>query len=123
MYQLTSLTFTPLAASQRVTASTNGGAVDLSLFTGNALFVLNASATEGAGQTADLKIQTSADGATGWVDAGISFAQVTNAGASYQKVLATTDGLKKYARVVSTLGGTSPAVTYGVTVIGKTSLG
>ena len=48
---------------------------------------------------------------------------MTNAGASAQKFIASTDGLKKFARIMPTLGGTSPAVTYGVQVIGKTSLG
>lgn len=124
MYQFTSLSFATLAAAQRVTANTNGPAVDLSLFTGNAMFVLNASGTEAAATTADFKIQTSADGSTGWVDSGIAFAQVTNtASTGQQKFIATTDGLKKFARIVATLGGTSPAVTFGAQVIGKTSLG
>lgn len=120
MYQLTSLAIAALAVSARIQANTNGAAVDLSDYTGNALFVLNASAPEGAAQTLDVKLQTSADGSTGWVDAGISFAQVTTAGgASHQQVMASTDGLKKFVRVVGTVGGSTPAITFGVEIIAK----
>jgi hypothetical protein len=120
MYQLTSLALTAIAIAARITANTNGAAVDVSDYTGNALFTLNASAPEGAAQTLDVKLQTSADGSTGWVDTGISFAQVTTAGgASFQTVMASTDGFKRYVRAVGTVGGSSPAVTFGITITGK----
>ena len=109
-----------LLASKRVQANDNGAAVDVSEFTGPALFQLNASAPEGAAQTLDVKLQHSADGSTGWADAGISFAQVTTAGgASFQSVMANTDKLRKFVRVVGTVGGSTPAITYGVTITGK----
>lgn len=122
MYQLTSLALTAIAAAIRVQANTNGTGVDLSDYTGNALFVLNSSVPEGAAQTLDVKLQHSDVIGSGYVDAGIAFAQVTTAGgASYQTVMASTDGLKKYVRAVGTVAGASVAVTYGVEIIGKKS--
>jgi hypothetical protein len=119
MYQLTSLLILALAAAQRITASTPSTGVDISNVAGNAYFVLSASATEGAGQTADFKLQHSDTVNGTYTDTGVTFTQVTNAGASQQKVMANTDGFKKFVRVMPTLGGTSPAVAYGLQVIGK----
>jgi hypothetical protein len=119
MYQLTSLEIAVLAPAARVAADGNSTGIDLSGLTGNAYFLLNASATEGAGQTADLKLQHADTQGGAYTDAGISFAQVTNAVASAQKVMASTDGLKKFVRVAHDLTGAGAAVTYGVTVIGK----
>jgi protein-disulfide isomerase len=119
MYQLTSLLILALAAAQRITASTPSAGVDISNVAGNAYLVLNASATEGATQTADFKLQHCDTQGGTYTDTGITFTQVTNAAPSMQKVLANTDGLKKFVRVMPTLGGTSPAVTYSLQVIGK----
>lgn len=120
MYQITSLFHAVLAASQRIAADTNTAGVDLSAIQGNALFQLNASAPEGAAQTADFKLQHSDTQGGTYTDAGIAFAQVTTAGgASFQSVMANTDGLKKFVRVFADLGGTSPAITFGVIVTGK----
>lgn len=117
--QITSLSIKNLAEAKRLTATTNTPGVEISAFTGSALFVLNASATEGAGQTADFKLQD-CDTLNGtYTDTGISFAQVTNARAAFQQVLASVDGLRRFVRVAAVLGGTSPAVTYSVAVVGK----
>lgn len=119
-YQLNSLAVMSIVASGRITASTNAPGVDLSDYQGTALFHLNASAPEGAAQTLDVKLQSSDSQGGPYVDSGISFTQVTTAGgASFQQVMASTDGFKKYVRAVATLGGTSPAVTYGLTITGK----
>lgn len=122
MYQLSSLANNAISPSVRVQANTNGVGVDLSDYTGNALFILNSSVPEGAAQTLDVKLQTSDVIGSGYVDAGIAFAQVTTVGgASYQTIMANTDGLKKYVRAVGTVAGASVAVTYGVEIIGKKS--
>ena len=107
-----------LRASAALTATDNGAAVDVSKFTGNGYVVLNSSATGGAGQTSDVKIQHSDDGATNWTDTGVAFAQVTNAAASFQALYVPLDQFKKFVRVVNTLAGTTPTVTAGVTMIG-----
>ena len=108
-------------AAVSLAASGNGAAVDLVDFQGLGKFVLNSGAATGnANATADFKIQHSADGATGWADAGIAFAQVTNpGGASAQDIMVNVDRLKRYVRVVTTLGGTTPAVVASVSFIGK----
>lgn len=119
MYQLTSLLILALAAAQRITASTPSAGVDISNVAGNAYLVLNASATEGAGQTADFKLQHSDTQGGTYTDTGVTFTQVTSAGPSLQKQMVNTDGFKKFVRVVPTLAGTTPAVTYALSVIGK----
>lgn len=108
-----------LATAARLTATTTSAAVEVSDYTGMAKLVLNASATEAADNTLDVKLQHSRDdGATDpYTDAGVAFAQVTNAGASHQTIDFSVDGLKKYVKVVSTLGGTTPAVTRSVELI------
>lgn len=120
MYQLTSLAITALTAAKRITADDTSAAVDLSDYTGNVLLVLNSSVMEGASQTSDVKL-THCDTSGGtYVDAGIAFDQVTTAGgASHQVKMVSTDGLKKFVKVVNDLGGTSPAVTFDVQIIGK----
>lgn len=116
----------PLVVPARITATTNGPAIDLRSYDGRAMIALNSGATEGAGQTLDVKIQHSADGATNWTDATVSpgggnlaFAQVTNAGASAQTIEFVTKDLHRYVRAVQTLGGASPAVTASVSLIAK----
>ena len=108
-----------LRVAAAITASENGAAVNVGDFTGNGYLVLNSSATGGAGQTADVKIQHSDDGTTNWTDSGVAFTQVTNAGASLQAQYVSLDQFKKFVRVVSTLGGTSPTVTYSVSLVGN----
>lgn len=110
----------------RITATVNGPAVDLLPYDGQAMIYLNSGATEGATMTHDVKIQHSADGATGWVDAvaapsgnALAFAQVTNAAASEQVIEFNTSDLKRYIRAVQTLGGTSPAVTASISLVAK----
>ena len=61
----------PLVVPARITATTNGPALDLRSYDGRAMIALNSGATEAAGQTLDVKIQHSADGATGWADATV----------------------------------------------------
>lgn len=119
MQVLANLTQAVVSPSKRIAANDTSAAVDLSGFTGLALFTLNASATEGAGQTCDVKLQHCDTSGGTYVDAGISFAQVTNAGASFQSLLRDVDGLKQFVKVVGTLGGSTPACTYGITITGK----
>ena len=93
-----------LAAASRVTATGNGAAVDVSRFTGLSKLVLDASATEAADNTADVKLQHSADGATDWADLDLAvFEQVDNSGASLQELHLNADSLKKFVRVVDTM--------------------
>lgn len=125
MQPLVSLAVIALAVAQRITATTTTAtAVDISDFTGNCRFVLNSSAPEGAAQTSDVKLVHSDTAGGTYTDTGISFAQITTAGGvSYQDILRNVDGLKKYVKVVNTLGGTSPAITFAVSIVGKKANG
>lgn len=107
-----------LAGAAAITATGNGTGVDISHYSGIAKFILSASATGGAGQTLDVKIQHSNDNSS-WADAGIAFTQVTNAEASFQSLDVNVDGLRKYIRAVSTLAGTTPTVTRSVMMVGQ----
>lgn len=108
-----------LRAAAAISATENAAAINIGDFTGNGYLVLNASATGGAGQTADVKLQHSDDGSTNWTDSGFAFAQVTNAAASFQTQYVSLDQFKKFVRVVNTLDGTSPTVTYAVALVGN----
>jgi hypothetical protein len=124
MQPLVSLTALTLGVAKRIAATDIGAAVDISDMTGVCRFLLNSSVMEGAAQTSDVKLQHSDTAGGTYTDAGISFAQITTAGgASFQDKLASVDGLKKFVKVVNTLGGTSPAVTFALTVIGKKANG
>ncbi len=111
-----------LKVAAAIAATDTGAAVDVSDFTGNVQFVLNSSACGEADNTANVKLQHSDDGAA-WTDAGLAFAPVTNAAPSLQTIYASVDTLKKFARVVNTLAGTTPTVSYGVTLVGDRAQG
>jgi hypothetical protein len=111
---------TSIQEAGRIAASANGPSVDVSSFDGRALLILNAAATEGADHTLDVKLQHSDDG-TAWEDfPGLAFDQVTNANPLFQVLEFEASGLKKYARAVSTLAGTTPAATRSVSLVGRT---
>lgn len=117
MQPIASLAITVIAAAKSVSATDTGTAIDISDYTGNCRFLLNSGAVAATG-TSDVKL-THCDTIGGtYTDAGIAFAQVAQA-ASAQDILRNVDGLKKYVKVVNTLGGGSPVVAFGVTVIGK----
>lgn len=108
-----------LATAAELSATTTSDAVEISDFTGPAKLVLNAGATAAAGNTLDVKITHSDTLGGAYTDAGIAFAQVTNAGASFQVIDLSIDGLKKYIKVVSTLGGTTPKAARSVELFGQ----
>lgn len=110
---------TNLAAAERLSATTTSPAVDLSDYTGLAALVLNSSATEAADNTMDVKLTHCDTSGGSYVDAGIAFTQVTNAAASFQTKTFSVDGLKRYVKVVSTLGGTTPKCTRSVSLVGN----
>lgn len=109
----------PLAPAARLSATGNVAAVDIKNVSGHALLILNSSATEAAATTSTTKIQHSADGATGWTDSGVTFAQVTNAAASQQAIEIDMDQFKRFVRVVDTLAGATPFVTRSVQLIAQ----
>ena len=102
-----------LGADSR-TATANGTGVDVSGYTREAIFILDCEAGSGTSPTNDVKIQDSDDNSTFADVSGLTFTQVTDAAASHQKISTPADGLRKYVRAVSTLGGTSPVFVSAV---------
>lgn len=115
------LTITALRVPATVTATDTGAGVKKPPVTGDGYVVLNSSAMPGADNTSNVKIQHSNDnGATDpWTDTGVTFAQVTNAGPVLQSEFISLDQFKLYVRAVNTIAGTTPSVTYDVTLIGR----
>jgi hypothetical protein len=108
-----------LRAAAAITATDTGAAVKLPFMTGNGYVLLNSSAATGADNVSAVKLQHSDDGATNWTDTGVAFANVTNSGASFQALYVSLDQFKRYVRAVNTLTGTTPGVTYSVSMLGK----
>lgn len=110
-----------LAPSGRRTSTLTGSAVDVLPYEGEALIVLNSSAAAaGTLPTLDVKVQHSDTTTSGdFADvAGAAFNQVTDA-ASLQMLKLNVSDLKRYLRVIGTIGGTStPTFDFGVEFIG-----
>ncbi len=122
MRELVSLAVKALAPAKSISATDTSAALDISDFTGNCRFVLNSGAVAATG-TSDVKITHCDTSGGSYTDSGIAFAQVTAAAASEQDLLKSVDGLKKFIKVVNTLGGGSPVVAFSVTIIGKKGQG
>jgi hypothetical protein len=99
---------------QSVTGATNGVAVDASLVGANFLSALLSVGAVSSLTSLDVKIQASADGATGWTDiSGAAFTQVTAANAleviDFQMPTAASNAAApyRYVRAVAAIVGTS----------------
>lgn len=109
-----------LGAASR-TANANGTGIDLTGYDGVYNVIIDCgAATAGTNPTADFKIQDSADNSA-WADASpaINAAQVTTV-ASVQNIGVEVRTVRRYIRVVFTIGGTaSPA--FPIAVVGNGS--
>lgn len=105
----------PIAA---VTASGNSSSMDLVDYSESLDLLLSVSApVAGTNPTLDVKLQDSADNSTFADVSGAAFTQVTSA-ASVQRMTLNPDELKRYVRIVRTIGGTvSPQYLVKVTGI------
>ena len=105
-----------------ITASRNGSAIDLKGYTGQVLAILYAAkGTGNANNTLDVKIQSSADGSTGWADvSGATFTQVLGTGGtdSLQAINVDTRVAARYIRFVDTVAGTTPSYVLSECVLG-----
>lgn len=107
---------TVLAVSATITATTNGSAVNVGDYHGQAQLLLNAGAANAGTDT--IKLQHSEDGSTGWEDvSGAAFAAVATA-ASAQALNINADKLRKFVRVVDTLAGGANSISRSVTLVG-----
>lgn len=107
----------PVVPVATFTADTNGNAVDMFEYTGEAAVIMQSSAGTGS-MTLNVKLQE-ADATGGpWTDvAGAAFSQVTLT-ASTQKISINTNECKRYIRGVVDVGGAGPSFIVGVSVLG-----
>lgn len=102
------------------TVSTNSTSIDNTASTSNgAAAMLHVTAVSGTTPTMTVKVQHSTDNSS-WADL-ITFTQVTgttgpasNGPVSEFKTVAAGTTVNRYTRVISTIAGTSPSFTYGV---------
>jgi hypothetical protein len=109
-----------LLSASKLTATNTGAAVEVGDYHGLAQVVLNASLMEAASTSAVVKLQHADTSSGSYTDAGIAFAAITDTDGKFQALGINADRLKKFVRVVSTLTGTTPAVTVSVTLVGAT---
>lgn len=107
--------FASLMGAALIEASGASDGVDVSEFDGWGRLVLDASADG----TVDFEIEHSDDNSTFEAFEKVEFDQVSDAAASYQVKAVDMSGMKKFARVKTTLG-TATAVYAAVTVCGPT---
>ena len=118
---MSKLTILALAAATSISSTTTSTGVDVSDFTGNGKLMLDAAALTGTTPTLDVKIQHSDTLGGTYTDTGVAFTQVAGV-ASNQQQDVSLDQFKKFVRVVSTLGGTTPVSVRGVYLIGNKAL-
>lgn len=116
---LTILTQTSVSAIAARTSTVTTSAVDVRSYKGGLLVQQLVGVVSGTSPTLDGKLQTSADGSTGWTDiTGATFTQVT-ATDSFQAIGIDVRQSSGYIRFVGTIAGTSPSFTMGVVLLGQ----
>jgi hypothetical protein len=117
---------TPQAVSN--TTPVNGTGIDTSLYEGTMLAVLN-SAAASASDTLAITVEESDSLSTGYTaipadalfnpanGANATFANVTDAGASFQVLGLRKERLKRYIRFVATAAGSSISITFSVILV------
>ena len=109
-----------LIESGEYTSTETGTGIDLSLYEGMAVAILNSSAkTAGTDPTLDVKLQSDPAVGGSYADiTGATFSQVTTA-AVYEAVVFNVAECDAFVRAVGTIGGTStPTFDFGVTFYG-----
>ena len=108
-----------LGADSR-SASANGTGFDLQGSNdaeGEAIVILDSEAGSGTSPTLDVKLQDSANNSD-WSDiSGKTFTQVTDGGAGFEKISINCNDVRRSVRAVATLGGTTPAFVFGVSLV------
>lgn len=114
------LYFHPTAAR---TTTGNGTAVDVQLYDGDLIFILDSAAGTGTTPTLDIKLQSSDTSGGTYTDiAGATFTQVTTS-ASQQTITVSKDENRRWFRIVYTISGTTPSFTFSVNAVGVKKYG
>ena len=109
-------------AARTATGQTSG--IDLRVYDGDVVFVLDSAAGAGTSPTLDVTIEDSADNSSfaAIASGAVAFTQVTGS-ASAQTLEVDANGCKRYVRVKYTIGGSSPSFTFSVNAIGLKKYG
>lgn len=99
------------------TASGNGTGVDLQNYVGDVMALVHSGAGTGTTPTLDAKIQDSADDSSYADVTGLTFTQITTT-ASLQTLKIDSRAVRRYVRVVFTIGGTTPSFPCMADIIG-----
>ncbi len=119
-YDLNSpLTQTSVSGIAARTSTVTSSAVNVTSYKGSLVVQQLVGVVSGTSPTLNGKIQTSADGSSGWTDiSGATFTEVT-ATDSFQKIGVDVRKTSGYIRYVGTIAGTSPSFTMGVVLLGE----
>lgn len=102
---LSVLNLIPVAS---ISATANGTGVDLQPYHGQMAIVVDAKNSSGTLPTLDVKLQDSADNSSfADISPAVAITQVTTV-ASVQKLVVNVQSIRRYVRIVQTLGGTTP---------------
>ena len=112
---LTALSFAP---NDVVAADSNETGVDLQDYEGDITLILDAEAG-GSGVTYAVKVQDSSDNSTFADVSGAAFTTTTANTALVESLVINTDEIKRYARVVIDVTGSSPSGAVSVVGLGR----
>ena len=107
-------------ATRTATGQTSG--IDLRLYDGDVMLLLDSAAGTGTSPTLDVTIEDSADNSSFAAISGAAFTQV-GAAASAQKLVISKDSARRYVRIKYTIGGTTPSFTFSVNAFGARKYG
>lgn len=101
------------------TSTVTTSAVDVRQYKGGMVIQQLVGVVSGTTPTLNGKLQTSADGSTGWTDiSGATFTEVT-ATDNMQKIGVNVRNTSGYVRYVGTIAGTTPSFTMGVVLLAE----
>lgn len=113
------LTLTSVSGIAARTSTVTSSAVDVRSYKGGLIIEQLVGVVSGTTPTLNGKLQSSADGSTGWTDiTGATFTEVT-ATDSFQKIGINVRQTGGYVRYIGTIAGTSPSFTMGVALLGE----
>lgn len=107
-----------VAESDERNADLDGTSIDVQDYEGVGAFILNSGAGTGTTPTLDCKLQDSADDSSFADVTGATWTQVTDAAALVEVLKINVSNLRRYVKIVGTVGGSTPVFVYGAEFLG-----